>query len=421
MALVALAVSLIAAAPANASPSWNCEGTRCTAVYRDVKRTWGEPQAHCDEPCAALADGKAALDEPARAELPVARFGQTALAELTRLLDGACAGGGCAAEVQKVRTAAALLAKRTERWELRDVSKVHLALREFEAPGGMAEFMTSAGLVAVSCIRLTDVLGHPVRCGVSFPVPQALGSRAEYVGLGVDGVQEVTFGSKGRIVFDPHQGLILERAALGIHPPPGQEQQSVEPVEQQPNALAPSPSAATPRDAPAASAAVTGDDVIGAGSAVVSAAALLGAGAYGASRIHGASFLLTGGTAVGGAALSLWPAMALDENAPWRGGWGPEGALRLFLFSAGAVGAPMLGALGTWGTGELLHGSRAPGAAFGGAIAGAVLGELVGMGLSYLLRNVPDEFKPLTLGITVGFIGSGASVGYQLLGGGPRP
>lgn len=81
----------------------------------------------------------------------------------------------------------------------------------------------------------------------------------------------------------------------------------------------------------------------------------------------------------------------------------------------------MLGALGTWGTGELLHGSRAPGAAFGGAIAGAVLGELVGMGLSYLLRNVPDEFKPLTLGITVGFIGSGASVGYQLLGGGPRP
>lgn len=174
-------------------------------------------------------------------------------------------------------------------------------------------------------------------------------------------------------------------------------------------------------DAWAAKRADVREGILKSSSLILSALLLLGAGAFGGSRINDERFLFTGGQALGGAALSLLPALALDAFSPGRGwGMGMAGAQSSMFFSAGAVAAPLLGALGTWGTGELLHASRSPGAAFGGAVAGAAVGTLLSIGVTLLLKDLPSEFQPTTLGLTLGLIGAGATVGYQALGGGPR-
>jgi hypothetical protein len=174
-------------------------------------------------------------------------------------------------------------------------------------------------------------------------------------------------------------------------------------------------------DARAARRADVREGILRPGSLVLGASLLLGTGAFGASEINDERFLFTGGQVLGGAALSLLPAMALDAYSPARGwGIGTAGAMRFMFFSAGALTAPLLGAVGTWGMGELLHGSRSPGAAFGGAVAGAAVGTLLSIGVTLLLKDLPRELQPATLGLTLGFIGSGATLGYQALGGGPR-
>ncbi|WP_375769123.1 hypothetical protein NR798_46900 [Archangium gephyra] len=285
-------------------------------------------------------------------------------------------------------------------------------MEEFDGPGGVAEFVASSGEpVAVRCLRLTDVLGNPLRCGVSF---QAGHVTAEYAGHGVEGISSIWIDSADRISFSKRDGLRLENATLATRPVP--ERPAAPFV----------PRSEAEREAEHATPVVAFGDVreglLNAGSFVLGSSVPLVAGSLSAGRINDQRVLLMGGQALGGAALSVLPSMWLDGSSPWRG-WGPGmgGAIKMTTFSAGALTAPLLGAVGTWGTGELLQGSRNPAAAFGGVLAGAAVGTLLSLGVNYLLRELPREFQPATLGLTIGFIGSGATIGYELLGGGPRP
>lgn len=77
--------------------------------------------------------------------------------------------------------------------------------------------------------------------------------------------------------------------------------------------------------------------------------------------------------------------------------------------------------LGTWATGELgLSPTRNPGASLGGAFLGALVGAAVGLALDALLEKVFPHNEALRWSFAIGLAGSGATVGYQWLGGGPR-
>jgi hypothetical protein len=93
-------------------------------------------------------------------------------------------------------------------------------------------------------------------------------------------------------------------------------------------------------------------------------------------------------------------------------------------FGAGLVLTPPVAALGTWGLGELAFaGSQDRGRAFLGALGGAAAGTLLGVVAHGLLEEVVHNRATLNWlrkYITLGFIGSGATVGYQWAGGGPR-
>ncbi|MCP3141597.1 hypothetical protein [Pyxidicoccus xibeiensis] len=358
---------------------------------------WAEPAVDCGDACDRLWAGKSTERDSAE----FARFGRAAFSEMARLVKIACADGQCAPQVNQIAAEAERLKDPSVGWEPQRVAQDSHASEELDAPGGVAEFVTSSGAkVAVRCLRLTDVIGDPLRCGISF---QSGTVSAEYFGHGVDGASSIWIDSGGHITYRGDDGARTEGSALATRPVPERSAERFVPP--------PEPEPAPP--------VARFEGLVHVGSFVLGTSVPLVAGSLGAGRMHDQRFLRMGGQALGGATLSLLPSMWLDEGSPWQG-WGPGGTLRLLEFSAGVVTAPLLGAAGTWGTGMLLQGSRNPAAAFGGALAGAFVGALLSLGVNYLLREFPVAFQPARLGLTVGFIGSGATVGYDLLGGGPR-
>jgi hypothetical protein len=145
-------------------------------------------------------------------------------------------------------------------------------------------------------------------------------------------------------------------------------------------------------------------------------------GVYGASRLGGERLWVTAAETVTGSLVGSVPAGLLFLQSAESGGRWAE--LDVAAFSAGLVLTPPLAALGTWGLGELaFSGSQDRGRAFLGALGGAAAGTLLGVVAHGLLEEVVGNRSTLQgfrKYIALGFIGSGATVGYQWAGGGPR-
>lgn len=95
------------------------------------------------------------------------------------------------------------------------------------------------------------------------------------------------------------------------------------------------------------------------------------------------------------------------------------------VFGAGLVLTPALAGLGTWALGEwAFHGSRHRGNALLGAMGGAAVGTLLGVVVHGVLEHLAapgSRLKAWRQSIALGLVGTGATVGYQWAGGGPRP
>ncbi|MFL5354136.1 hypothetical protein [Archangium sp.] len=145
-------------------------------------------------------------------------------------------------------------------------------------------------------------------------------------------------------------------------------------------------------------------------------------GVYGASRLGGERLWVTAAeTAAGSLAGSLPGGLLFLQPAEAGGRWTE---LDVASFGVGLALTPPIAALGTWGLGELaFHGSQDRGSAYLGALGGAAVGMLLGVAVHGLLEEVVGNRSKLMWfrkAIALGFIGSGATVGYQWAGGGPR-
>ncbi|QRN97243.1 hypothetical protein JRI60_51290 [Archangium violaceum] len=145
-------------------------------------------------------------------------------------------------------------------------------------------------------------------------------------------------------------------------------------------------------------------------------------GIYGASRLGGERLWVTGLETVAGSVVGSVPGSMLFLQPANAGGRWTE--LDVAAFGVGLVLTPPVAALGTWGLGELaFDGSRERGRAFLGALGGAAAGTLLGVVMHGALEEVvgnTDTLMALRKYIALGFIGSGATLGYQWAGGGPR-
>jgi hypothetical protein len=145
-------------------------------------------------------------------------------------------------------------------------------------------------------------------------------------------------------------------------------------------------------------------------------------GVYGASRLGGERLWVTATEMAAGTVTGSLPGGLLFLHSADAGGRWAE--LDVAAFGAGLVLTPPVAALGTWGLGELaFDGSQDRGRAFLGALGGAAAGTLLGVAVHGLLEEVVGNtraLEQLRKYIALGFIGSGATVGYQWGGGGPR-
>lgn len=132
-----------------------------------------------------------------------------------------------------------------------------------------------------------------------------------------------------------------------------------------------------------------------------------------------------------------WPTAA-QTGAGMAAAWVPSGLLffrpqsagprwaewDVSLFGLGLVATPALAGLGTWTMGEwAFHGSQHRGRALLGAMGGAAAGTLLGVVTYEVLERLAapgSQMKGWRRGIALGFVGSGATAGYQWAGGGPR-
>ncbi|AEI63552.1 hypothetical protein [Corallococcus macrosporus] len=149
------------------------------------------------------------------------------------------------------------------------------------------------------------------------------------------------------------------------------------------------------------------------------------AGVWGASRVGGDTRVgATASQTAAGMLLGAMPSRLLffRPAAPSPERWME---LETVAFGGGFVLTPPLAALGTWGLGELAFGkSHHPGRGYLGALGGAAVGTLLGVIVHEALVKLSRPSARLKSGrqlIALGFIGVGATLGYQWAGGGPRP
>jgi hypothetical protein len=234
--------------------------------------------------------------------------------------------------------------------------------------------------------------------------------------------------AQGRPLSGPHEGPLAARArgipvALSLLPAENVEYPAI-PVQPAPKAEAPKVEPAptpSPANTPPQ---VAADRPVSAGAWVAYGTFSLVplGGVYGASRLEGERLWVTAAeTAAGSVVGSLPGALLFLQPANAGGRWSE---LDVAAFGTGLVLTPPVAALGTWGLGELaFDGSRDRGRAFLGALGGAAVGTLLGVAVHGLLEEVvgnSDRLQSVRKYITLGFIGSGATVGYQWAGGGPR-
>ncbi|WP_224240473.1 hypothetical protein [Hyalangium gracile] len=146
-------------------------------------------------------------------------------------------------------------------------------------------------------------------------------------------------------------------------------------------------------------------------------------GVYGASRVRDERLWATGAQAGAGMLAGWLPSRLLFFRAQDAGPRWTEWSVA--TFGAGLVLTPPLAGLGTWAMGEwAFHGSRDRGAALLGAMGGAAVGTLLGAAVFGLLEYVTGPGPRLQAwrqSIALGFVGAGATAGYQWAGRGPRP
>jgi hypothetical protein len=145
-------------------------------------------------------------------------------------------------------------------------------------------------------------------------------------------------------------------------------------------------------------------------------------GVYVASRAHGEQLWVLGAE-TGAGMLAAWlPSRLLFFRAKDGGPRWSEWSV--VTFGTGLVLTPPLAGLGTWALGEwAFDGSLDPGDALLGAMGGAAVGTLLGVAAHGVLELVAPgtRLKPWRQAIALGFVGAGASAGYQWAGGGPKP
>lgn len=145
-------------------------------------------------------------------------------------------------------------------------------------------------------------------------------------------------------------------------------------------------------------------------------------GVYGASLVGRERLWVTAAEMTAGSLVGSFPGGLLFLQPAESGGRWTE--LDVAGFGVGMVLTPPIAALGTWGLGELaFHGSQERGRAYLGALGGAAAGMLLGVAVHGLLEEVVGNRGKLMWfrkAIALGFIGSGATLGYQWAGGGPR-
>jgi len=98
--------------------------------------------------------------------------------------------------------------------------------------------------------------------------------------------------------------------------------------------------------------------------------------------------------------------------------------LEVAAFTGGLLFTPPLAALGTWGMGEVAFGrSQDRSDAYLGALGGAATGTLLAAAVDGLLTKLAEPSSRLASArslIGLALIGTGATLGYQWAGGGPR-
>jgi hypothetical protein len=143
---------------------------------------------------------------------------------------------------------------------------------------------------------------------------------------------------------------------------------------------------------------------------------------YGASRVGEERLWVTAAETAAGSVVGSLPAALLFLHPAEAGGRWTE--LEVAAFGTGLVLTPPVAALGTWGLGELaFDGSQRRGRAYFGALGGAAVGTLLAVAVHGFLEELVDDRATLERVrklIGLGFIGAGATVGYQWGGGGPR-
>ncbi|TQF14364.1 hypothetical protein FJV41_19200 [Myxococcus llanfairpwllgwyngyllgogerychwyrndrobwllllantysiliogogogochensis] len=147
-------------------------------------------------------------------------------------------------------------------------------------------------------------------------------------------------------------------------------------------------------------------------------------GVWGATRVGGDTRLgaTTAETAAGMLAGYLPSRLLfLRPTTPGGGRWAD---LEVAAFGGGLLFTPPLAALGTWGMGELAFGrSQDQTDAYLGALGGAAAGTLLAAAVDGLLSKLAEpstRLKSARALIGLALIGSGATLGYQWAGGGPR-
>jgi hypothetical protein len=146
-------------------------------------------------------------------------------------------------------------------------------------------------------------------------------------------------------------------------------------------------------------------------------------GVFGGTSISGEKYWATTTQTLSGSLLGTLPLLLSPGEMQMFVAHGPSGCifgdyLSCMIYGGEAAAASVLAGLGTFAAGESMRGSRRTGAAFGGAMAGAFAGTLSAAVLSIVVSEIlPDG---ITVGMDLGLMGSGATIGYQWAGRGPR-
>lgn len=159
----------------------------------------------------------------------------------------------------------------------------------------------------------------------------------------------------------------------------------------------------------------------------VPGALAVGLGTFGAAAVHGEPFEQTARSYLAGVGGAVLPAIVLEGCLPAEWVASPGAGMPTVAkmvqqlgLVVGAGAAATTSGLATWAVGEQDAASKSRGGALAGALIGSSLGAITSIAVTNALANrFPDRFTH-RVAIASSLIASGASLGYQIGGGGPR-